>query len=143
MTSNRYLRYYAPTYNRSRHNNWIQLLLDIEKEHEIRWEEVPTASSWGSVDFDWYGKRREINEEEIWNSELKYNMNIKQNDADGKRPGRKFKSHQGHHYIQGTIAVIDPKAGIIHGEKRDNATDLLQLVGQNGESVLFNLAPED
>lgn len=135
--SERYLRYYAPTYGQDRHEKWIQLLNKIQTKHNIQWEEVPTATSTG-LNEDWYEREAETTEEEIWEDELSHNRAIKKNDRDDRTPASKFKNQRNYH-IQGIIAVIDPSNGIIHGDLYDTGTEFLEGVLNHGPSYLKKL----
>lgn len=136
----RHFRYYAPTYEQERHEKWVELLSGIQSQHDIKWEEVPTASARGGIHYDWYTKDPETDESEIWEEELTRNQAITQNDPNGKRPSDKFKANSGNFHVQGTIAVVDPGHGVIHGERHSSGTEFLETVAENGRDVLSQLA---
>lgn len=138
--SERYLRYYAPTHKEDRHEKWKTLLSEIQSKHGIEWKEEPTASARGGIHYDWYSKSPETDEQEVWENELTRNQAITQNDPKGQRPSEKFKANSGNFHVQGTIAVVDPEHGVIHGERHGSGTEFLETVAENGEEVLSQLA---
>lgn len=138
--SDRYLRYYAPTYDRERHELWIRLLNRIQSDHGISWEEVPTGSEYGSINQDWYSKEPETTEPEVWEGQLSRNRAIALNDVEERTPSKKFKSNSGNFQIKGMVAVIDSQQGVIHGSRHSAGTDFLEEILEDGYPVLDRLA---
>ncbi len=96
----RWLRYYAPTYDRNEHFEILTLLEEIRKRYGIEYEIIPVKKR------DWYDKEPIMSEEEVYEKHLKPQTKVIKENV-GESSAKIFKSRSGNIYVAGTIAVIE------------------------------------
>lgn len=130
----RQLRYYAPADDRDHHERLLERLDDVAAEHEVAVETVVTAGADGLP--DWFDGDAETTEAEVWEAAFAHNRAITANL--GERPSSAFKTDDGY-AIRGTVAVVDPETGVIHGIRDDAALGFLEAVHDRGPGALADL----